>query len=138
MRKPLIFLSLLMLFAWVVPARAQTLPGAIVIASGQGYIPGDHRPIREQVLAPLILVAGSQLQFLNRDTVNLHSLTSLEGDDAGLPRFDSGLTASNQIVAVTGTDLLEPGEYRFACVIHYDPGAPALSMEGFVTVVGAG
>lgn len=119
----------------VLPARAPAVAGGLVVVNGDGYTPGDHKPVRGVARAPLVIVEGTQLQFLNRDG-NTHTLTSMDVGADGRPLFDSGAPPSNALTPVAGTDALPPGEYGFKCLIHYNAGNPAISMQGSLTVIG--
>lgn len=89
-----------------------------------GHAATEHRAITlgySYIPAVIQITQGDSLALTNLD-IDLHSLTSVETDAAGLPIFDTPFFGVPflQTGGVSGVDVLEPGSYPFQCIFHSD------------------
>jgi plastocyanin len=103
-------------------------PGTVVVANPFGIVTG-------YTTRDMMLPQGTTLQFFNPDPITPHNVTSRKtravkvgGRVERRPLFASVMAGTGVLVPVTGTENLEPGEYRFYCSMH------PVVMRGTLTV----
>jgi plastocyanin len=108
----------------LVPARAQGV--AVVTTEAFEFFPGDVK----QPNAPLQILHGSTLVYVNLDPIGSHTVTADRKNKRGRPLFDSGdPVGMGQYAIVKGTERLRPGRYPFHCALHTH------QMHGVLTVL---
>ena len=110
----------------VAPVRAQGAAQVISTVAFEFYPGGDEQPN-----APLQILAGSTLVYVNLDPLGSHTVTSDKRDRKRRPIFDSGEGIGlGQYTFVKGIERLKPGTYKFHCSLHTS------QMKGVLTIVG--
>ena len=90
-------------------------PPSVAVAEGYRYVTGgDGGP------APLQMVQGGSLVFVNADTLAPHTLTSRLEVVEGQPAFSTGPVEvqPGEARLVSGAETLTPGTYSFFCQLH--------------------
>ena len=97
-----------------VPASAAA-PPSVAVAEGYRYVTGG-----DGESAPLRVVQGGSLLFVNADTLAPHTLTSRTEVSDGEFLFSTGDTEvqSGDARIVDGVEDLSPGTYQFFCRLH--------------------
>jgi plastocyanin len=108
----------------LVPARAQGV--ALVTTEAFEFFPGDVK----QPNAPLQILHGATLVYINLDPIGSHTVTADRRDRRGRLLFDSGDPVGlGQYAIVKGVERLKPGTYKFHCSLHTQ------QMRGVLTVL---
>jgi plastocyanin len=129
LRRVIIALAV-MAFVSLAAQPSAAAPGTVVVANPFGLVSG-------YTTRDMFLPQGTMLQFFNPDPIPTpHNVTSKKTHrvKVGPGRFErrpvlaSVMAGTGGLVPVTGTEKLEPGEYRFYCTMH------PVVMRGTLTV----